>query len=189
MSQMNEEREKQELEKLRLEVLKLDQEIKVLGRRPIFHPSAYIPLIAAMITVVGGAIKLNTTTTERNEAKADAQVAEKSLTSAIAKASPGQLKIVNVRFRGTLTREQIAGLQQKFNQSGIITPRAERTPQIETSAISYYDDADKALADSVAAQVMDYFANLGCPFVIAAQKSATSINPGTVNLAIYQSCN
>jgi hypothetical protein len=120
---MNEEREREELRKLKLETSKLEKEIEVLQRRPIFHPSAYIPLIVSMIGLLGASIKLTSTTSERNEARNEAQAAQTGLASAIAQSSPGQLQIVNIKFRGSLTRDVITGLQQKFNSSGIVSPQ------------------------------------------------------------------
>ena len=56
------------LAKLNLEVEKITLEIKSLKRWPILHPSAFIPILVALVSLAGGLANIYFTARDRDRA-------------------------------------------------------------------------------------------------------------------------
>jgi hypothetical protein len=189
-----------ELKKLKLEVEKIEREIANLSRPPIFHPSAYIPILTALIAVSGAIANVYFTRQDKNQAvaaqKETQSVADQQQLYATSLRreldNPGQsTKSVTIRFKGALTREVITALQQDFIANGFVAAPPLRTSEVAQSSVTYFHPEDKQLAEQVANQATQFFAHRGCQLslqTIALTASAANNKPGTILLDIYHSC-
>lgn len=190
-----------QLDKLKLEVQKIQLEIRNLRRPPIFHPSAYIPILTALIAFSGVMANLYFANQQRDRAVAAQKAAESEATGqelyatglrkALQENPAPSLRSVNIRFRGSLTREVITALQQDLVANGFVASPPVRNGGISQSSVTYYYPDDKALAEQVFNQATEFFRLRNCPITLQPLTSpapATGNKPGTIQLDVFHSC-
>ena len=185
---MSEPPESLEETKLRLEIDKLRAEIRNLRLPPILHPSAYVPLLVALISLVGTYMSLSSQLNEKKEEVIGVQSNIQALEKAIPNETLDALQRVDIQFRGSVTRSQINGLQQKLNSTGFVAASPLRTSTITDSAVEYYDEADESFAAKVSDLASDYFSKLGCPLTLPPTKATTTREPRSILLRVYHVC-
>jgi hypothetical protein len=190
-----------QLDKLKLEKEKIQLEINNLRRPPIFHPSAYIPVLSSLIALSGVMVNLYFTRQARNEAVVAQREAESvakqegihatSLQQVLDQKQLQPSKSVNIRFRGALPREVITALQQDLVANGFVAAPPLRTPAVPQSSVTYYYPDDKALAEEVVNRATEFFAQRGCAISFQPlQPPAPAMNNkrGTIQLDVFHSC-
>lgn len=190
-----------QLDKLKLEVQKIQLEIRNLSRPPIFHPSAYIPILTSLIALSGVMTNLYFANQQRDQAVAAQKKAESEtagqelyatgLRKALQENPAALLRSVNIRFRGSLSREVITALQQDLVANGFVASPPLRTAAVSQSSVTYYYPDDKPLAEQVLNQATEFFKQRNCPISLQPLTSpapATSNKPGTIQLDVFHSC-
>ena len=190
-----------QLDKLKLEVQKIQLEIKNLRRPPILHPSAYIPILTALIALSGVMTNLYFANQQKEQAVAAQKQAESEaagqelyatgLRKALQENPVASLRSVNIRFRGSLSREVITALQQELVSNGFVASPPLRTGAISQSSVTYFYPDDKPLAEQVLNQATEFFKQRNCPISLpplTAPAPATSNKPGTIQLDVFHSC-
>ena len=189
-----------ELNKLGLEAKKIEFEIKNLRRPPIFHPSAWIPVLSSLIALSGVMANLWFTTQQKNiavaaqkEAEVKAEGAQSYATSLKRELDNNDglpAKSVNIRFRGALSREDVTAFQQGLIASGFIASAPVRTSEVTQNSVTYYHVNDEANAQDVLNRATEFFSQRGCPITFQPPSTAPAMNnkPGTIHVDIYHSC-
>ncbi len=205
--------EQLEEDKLKAEIAKIEAETKVLKRRTIFNPSAWIPLVVAIVGLLGTTSQWITTWNElgeKNEQLVQDSVGYESqikglvnrieLGSFSASDDPDSIAaVVNavaklpekvvIQFQGSLTREFMTALQGEFNSQGMPAPRPERIGGGYRNSVRYFHSSDAALAIPVLDVITDFYQDKGCPINITVQKFLELPSPkGQIEVWIIQNC-
>ena len=199
-----------EIRKLLAEEEKAREEIRHLKLPAFLNPKVIVALLVAIIGLAATGGKLYLTTIERDQAIVNEieAVAQEEATEAFAQ----NLKKENIvlaqearstgsvvtrqpsaiiKFRGSITRKQISGLQLFLNNSNFVAPRPFRTSVIEATEVVYFDKSDSDIADSLKDYTVKYFKDLECPFhspINVVKKESDKYKKGSVIVFVYHKC-
>lgn len=207
IEEIQKEKIKAELSKLIAEEEKVREEIKVLRKPALLNPSAWVPLLIALVSLSGTTIKWYQAEQAKifaNQSEEQAVVAknkavlEEKATSAYAKNlekadKPAGVKLptAKIKFKGSITREQITGLQLILNQENYTSPRPFRTSSVEATEILYFDSSDKEVANLLSKKVITYFEVLDCPLKSGLHyryMKSEKYKKGTIVISIHHKC-
>lgn len=179
-----------EVIKLGVEIKKIKRENELISKHPMTLPSAYVPLLVALIAFGGVVIKwrYDVKSAETKEREKSSLVT--GLEAALAKTEPAQsVPTVGIRFRGSMKRELITSIQQSLNSDGFIAAPPIRTDVIESTSITYYAQSDKDYAEKVAVKTIEIFRNSGCSILPTPKLAPRTISSSkAIDLDIYTAC-
>lgn len=208
LEQLEERRIQLEISKLEAETEKLLIETKALKKPLIFRPSALIPVLVGIVTLVGSGLQLYKTdqeltkSTQSNQGlesynkglktKLEKQDDEDNSKTSKSESSIAKLPTrVSIQFRGDISRELITEFQEQFNNLGMPAPRPERIASDYENSIRYFHGADNTISADVLKITEEFFRGHDCPINLNAKLMTgyeDTVKKGVVEVWIHHVC-
>lgn len=99
--------------------------------------------------------------------------------------------LMYIHFQGAIRRELVEEFRAELNRAGFVAPGTERVERQFSNGVRYFHTGDAPLADTLAARATAFFAQRGCPIVIARRYIpglTERAAPGQVEIWISHNC-
>jgi hypothetical protein len=170
----------------------------------LLNPKVVVAFLVALIGLATTGGKLYFTTLEKKEAVAQEKATDayasnlkaenEQLANEVKSTGIAVVQPVNaiIKFRGSISREQISGLQLLFNKEKFPSPRPFRTSGIEATEITYFDEKDIKKAERISELTVDYFKGIECPIRVdqlaPEKQESEKYGKGYVVVSLYHKC-
>lgn len=207
LEQLEKRRIQLEISKLEAETEKLLIETKALKKPLIFRPSALIPVLVGIVTLMGSGLQLYKTDQELTKSTQSNQGLEsynKGLQTQLEKQHDDTPKVdenesiipklptrVSIQFRGDINRELITAFQEQFNNLGMPAPRPERIASEYENSIRYFHGADSNISADVQRITEEFFREHNCPININSKLMTgfeDKVKKGVIEVWIHHVC-